>query len=520
MAAEGHLLPTRKGMLWITLGIFFSILIGMQVAADYPVPMDEPTMLLLGSEAHAYILGKAPWPTNTDRRLHGPITELVLYKLQNIKFGDVMIMGEAQVLFRHQLLFLMFFAGVVALGVFTTLITKDWRIGAGSAVFLLLTPRFFAHAFMNSKDIPNVTYVTLAMLALYLLASRSTWPRLLFFGLALGLAMGSRLMNGFVLGIALLVLLGNCIWYRHAPHGRFLHPCVTLVLSLVAALLGMWLFWPFLWENPVAHFLEAVSYLNRNRLTFFGGQTLMSPPWNYHIVWILLTTPVLYSVLAVCGVVRHVRTAFTKRAWPQVRTLLMLVLWLGVPMLAAALSNSSDFNEWRHFFFMYPAVLLLAALGIKAIADSLQFRWRKWFARGLMAYCVYMALWMSSHHPFQFAYFTVPGSWVQGQVEIDYWALSTRSLLHWIVAHDDRRPIRLSAPDITMVNAYIFESDVLFVTSPPEQADYVIDYLGQSQYRPVLPENALLHSVISDGAVLSNLYRGPLYLPSKSSWMP
>ena len=60
--------------------------------------------------------------------------------------------------------------------------------------------------------------------------------------------------------------------------------------------------WPFLWENPVNNFLEAYKNMSVFRwndyVLYMGNYTRASElPWHYGLVYMFITTPVLYVIL-------------------------------------------------------------------------------------------------------------------------------------------------------------------------------------------------------------------------------
>ena len=88
------------------------------------------------------------------------------------------------------------------------------------------------------------------------------------------------------------------------------------------------LFWPWLWHAPLENFLIALKNMSNVRwgipkgamsFMFLGGTVSANRlPWNYILVWISFTTPILYTLLSFIGMItiigRIKRLAFNIRS--------------------------------------------------------------------------------------------------------------------------------------------------------------------------------------------------------------
>ena len=82
----------------------------------------------------------------------------------------------------------------------------------------------------------------------------------------------------------------------------------TLVFFLFFNLIFLYLFWPFLWENPISNLIHAIKYaanvptgLNVFYLGDFYGVKYL--PWHYLAVCFFATTPILILILIAGGLV-------------------------------------------------------------------------------------------------------------------------------------------------------------------------------------------------------------------------
>jgi 4-amino-4-deoxy-L-arabinose transferase-like glycosyltransferase len=174
------------------------------------------------------------------------------------------------------------------------------RAGVLAALCLVLTPRYYGHAFNNTKDIPFAVfylwglYYLIRSLDLLPLVTRSGWMKL---GVAIGLTMAIR-----VIGIVLLFYVGLFWFIRLAlsPGGlsgffsaRVLVPYTRVALLAYGVLLP---FWPWLQVHPITGIWDGVSMFaafSEVHFSFFEGHYIASDaiPWYYAFKWLLLTMP-------------------------------------------------------------------------------------------------------------------------------------------------------------------------------------------------------------------------------------
>ena len=179
-------------------------------------------------------------------------------------------------------------------------------------------------------------------------------------------------------------------------------------------------------------------------------------PWHYLPVWIVLTTPMPYLLAALLGVGSYAGRWLrpTRSAANQLD--LLFTGWLFGPLGLIIGLRSTVYDGWRHLYFVYPALLLLAVLGIRwLVAAAHSYRPARYFA--LVALLLgtgetaRTALRMVQLHPYQQVYFSfLPASVAERLFERDYWGSSYYQGLLWLVQHRAQQGrITVSAADRT-----------------------------------------------------------------------
>ncbi|MBC6606935.1 hypothetical protein H8B13_08905 [Hymenobacter sp. BT188] len=466
------------------------VLLGLLLHHDYGVSADERVDRLNGMVNVKYIaelIAPTLVQNQAGYRLIPPLKNYiendhgVAFEIPMALVSFVLTRGDAQVGYyvRHLCIFLVFVAGVYALFRLSSLYLKSWRWGLLTTLLLVLSPRLFADAFYNAKDIVFMALFTLSIYSLLCFIRQPSLPRALLHALVTALTVDIRILGmllvAFTVGMVGLELLSRSNEQRVLNRQLVQSTLLYLAITPVAILIG----WPALWEAPLTNLLASFHSLSKypfKGTLLYWGNTIHLPvdpmPWHYIPGWILVTTPLAYSLAAVGGFLLTLRSLL--RPWrpflrtPEHRQNLLLLLWLLVPPLLVIGLNSILYNAWRHLFFIYPALLILAVWGLQHLYTLSRHasRLRAWAATMLLAAAAlegaYTVVRMVRLHPHQYVYFSfLPPSTAERLFELDYWGLSYREGLEWVLAHDPNPQITISG------NPSYLDNNMLIL--PPSQ---------------------------------------------------
>jgi hypothetical protein len=477
-AWAARLLPDRyrRPLVWSFFGVL--LVLGLRLVRDYGSSCDEavgrdsgqinvaylyefvPSALLperaaarLAQSAHAIRL-----PNYTDRD-YGVAYELPLAILEKISgYQGQKDLGNILRL-RHTCTFLVCFAGLIAFYWLATQRLSSWWLGLLATVLLILSPRHFADSFYNFKDSVFLACFLIATATAVAFIRRPSLGQAAWHALACAVALDVRLM-----ALLLPVLTVGLVLFRllrgEYPEPRQVLQATLLYVSLVVVLLIA--IWPYLWAAPWTNLVHAFRNMSHFRWSFPilhqgrilpGGAPL---PWSYALVWIGITTPLLYlaglavsmGLLARQLVRRGWRLFATDAEWQD---LLLWALALS-PLAAVIVLHSVLYDGWRQLYFVYPPLLLLALRGLVAAWQwplpwpTAQVGWRVVLTGGVAGSLLLLAGQMVALHPLQNLYFNaMAGSHPELRYEYDYWGLSLRQGLAWIAAHDKRPLIRVNS---------------------------------------------------------------------------
>jgi hypothetical protein len=392
------------------------------------------------------------------------------------------------------------------------------RMALLALLMAFLSPRLVGHGVMNPKDIP---FATGYIMSLYFILRwlrqmpRPHWTTLLGLTLSLGVAVGVR-AGGLVLvaifGLfAVLHFIGRqglAGFTREAPLvGRY---AIYGLIPVLGGVLITLAFWPFALQSPVSHIRESLAELSNYgvniRLLFNGDMVFaQSLPWDYLPRWVLVTVPLFVLLGWLLGL------ALLPVLFRRFGTIPLLMLGFSFlfPFIYVIYKDSTLYDGWRHLIFPYMAGLVLAAMGMEALAglrpDRKWLRPAVWGLAGLLAV---HPLWHMVRNPFlQYVYFNPLQGGVKGalgEYETDYWGVSVRQGLAWLESQG------IIGPDMT--------EEVLVASNfayPLEM--YVSRYNGK--VKPVYVRYRQRHDAAWDYGLFQSRFVDGSYL-RKGSWPP
>lgn len=160
----------------LSVALFFLVLlsVGLSIYRAYGLSWDEFFQRHYWRIVYLYVFqGDTTLPLYRDR-FYGPVIELFLFVITERLLGLV----DPQTIYftRHFLNFFLFCVGVWFFFRLGESHFRSWRMGLVGSLLLVLSPRLFADAFYNSKDIPFLSLFILSIctLRLYLRRRSST----------------------------------------------------------------------------------------------------------------------------------------------------------------------------------------------------------------------------------------------------------------------------------------------------------------------------------------------------------
>jgi len=447
----------------ISAGFFIAVFVlGLAVYKDYGISLDEPAQRLIGIVNVNYVAQVFGMQTILENTHFANFTVQTLAQIQDRHYGVIFEFPAALLeLFlnpsdqrtiyeaRHLLTFIYFFIGLIAVYSLANLRFRNWKLSLLACTMLILSPRFFADAFYNDKDIVFLSAYALSALTMIRYLIEPTFKRGLIHALATAIAIDTRLIS---IAIPLLTIFLLMI-KSSEEKGKIYSTIKSALFYLFTSALFIIILFPYLWANPLAHLIEAFysisQHLHSGSVMYMGTATPNNKlPWHYLPVWISISTPVLYTTFFCLGALstcREISKLLIFRNQDQLIDFIFLGLIIG-PIIAVASSHTHIYNGWRHLYFVYPFFILIA---IKGMATLWKIFGRYKYSQIVMASILivnfgYIGGWMYINHPLQNLYFNfLAGKNWNSTYEVDYWGLANRTALQKILSQDSGKSISI-----------------------------------------------------------------------------
>ena len=323
--------------------------------------------------------------------------------------------------------------------------------------------------------------------------SRTTFHSLLTIflpAMLLGLTTSIRVLGPFA---ALFV-----VYYAFRKHGK--QAILPLGIYGIVALIAMYLTWPYLWVDPIGHFIESIQVMSQYP---WGGQVLFNGveysstqlPYSYLpvLLGMQLTEPVW--VLTLFGLFAAVFGGREKR-----ELIALTIVWFIIPLLGFIFTRSPLYDNFRQIFFIIPPVFMLAGVVFEKIKNI------KW-QTALIVLCLLPGVVDAIRlHPYEYIYYNRFAGDVFRKYELDYWGTSYREAANYL---------NEIAPQNAIVwvdgPSHIFElyarSDIKvysdYETKRADHYDYVVSTTRYNLDLTSYPDAKIIYTIKRDSGILT-----------------
>jgi 4-amino-4-deoxy-L-arabinose transferase-like glycosyltransferase len=377
-----------------------------------------------------------------------------------------------------------------------------WRAGLFAGLVLAFTPHLVGHSQIVGHETTSVFCWTLAVLLALRVhdGERLRVGGLVWLGVALGLAAATRFANLLVVPVCAVILLVQAGqgWKRTIGLGLAVVP-VTAVAVFVAV-------WPRMWTHPFLHLDEAWQKLRvPHALEPYLGVHTTNPAWHYFLLYTLVVTPVVVTLLALgAGAWR----AQAKREW---RSWIIVLAWLAAPYVIGRSPVRQD--GVRYVLAVLVPLAVVAGAGLDQLVSRFRDQRVPLLAGGLVA--LYLAVTCLVIRPYYIDYYAEPIGTARAQrgklFEVAWWGEGIAEAVAYVNRHAAPDARLYKAIDATHVGWFrddLFRREV----QSPGQAEWIVvndagafaRKLGVG-WRPSGFE--LVHDVRAGGASLVRVYR-------------
>ncbi len=320
-----------------------------------------------------------------------------------------------------------------------------WNAGILAMIMLVLSPSWFGHNFANPKDIPFSVGYTAGIY--FILSYLQAMPRpgvrhILGLIAGIGWAMGVRIGGFLLIAYLLLFLLAFAVYNKQLK--TVLTARIIKQFAIVAAsgyLIAV-LFWPYAHLGIIEKPLEALKIMSNffvNIGMLYDGHKILSNqvPWYYIPRYVVYTAPLVVLAGTVLGMFVMARMYKTNRK--QLLYSLFLLFTIVFPLFYAVYKKSSLYDGWRHFLFIYPPLVVIAALGWNYLTASANKGMKYAGIALVVAGLALPAKFVAANHPYESLYYNEIAGGLKGmygRYETDYYMLGIKEATNWLLKNE------------------------------------------------------------------------------------
>ncbi len=298
----------------------------------------------------------------------------------------------------------------------------------GTVLLFVSQPLIWGHSFINPKDTPFMMFFLASVyLGLQMLDAEENlkWRWLIPAAMILGLTISLRVIGPWA---AVLVFLYGVLKFPKRLISIF--PAYLLISATTT-----YLAWPYLWKAPISGFIESLKLMSHFPFeipVLFSGNLYPANalPGTYFptLLGLQLTEPALFLIAAgfVVSVVMFVRDRDRE-------PLLLFTGWFMLPALWIILSQGTLYDNARQLLFLWPALFILAGLGIDWLIS--RFKSDLFKAATVVALALPGMIACIQLHPYQYIYYNSLAGGVGGvyrDFELDYWVTSFKESMEYL----------------------------------------------------------------------------------------
>lgn len=514
------------------------------IADEYGICYDARIQRFHGISAYNYILyGKMPrWPQ------YGVVFSLPMYLFD--KFFN--INTDYQIYFyRHFFAHSLFLFSALAFFKIAFWFSKNRCFALGGLCIYILSPRIYAHSFINPKDTVLLSLVTIFFWSVTLNLNKATFLRVSLMAFCAALCTAMRLQGLLTIFYGTFTLLfiyfkdylataNFSIKDNKLKKIFFNFHFLNIIIFVVLSLLFLYALWPSLWSSPFYNLYKFFFSLNSHeewqRNVFIFGKVYEH--YNLHpalpFIWILITSPLttiflsligvifllfklkkfnFYSIRIISDIISHLKRINSKTFY-----VLLVVISILLPVIAMITLKTKTYNGWRHIHFLHFSIAFLAFYGFFCFCSLKHnsFKYLKLIFLSIFIVNYLKVIYeMIIFHPYQQTYFNEyitfrEKNFAKNNFDLDYWASGYLKATKDILKLDSEESIKIFYDQYYPINMIFIDKEgskrAKFVKNPRE-ADYIVSNFQFRWKKREYPHHNKVYSIYAFNSEIMGVYK-------------
>ncbi len=334
-------------------------------------------------------------------------------------------------------------------------------------LFLYISsPRILGDSFLY-KDILFLSFFTFTFYFFIISLRNLNYKNLLIFGIFTGLSLNLRIFAVIIPIIFIVIIL-----IKKSVPNKSIDKIKRIIFYLFCFFISLYIFWPYLWENPINNFIQLFISLKDNlvNVKIFYNDSYISNrvlPDYYILNWIRITSPFLQTTFFILGyiycLVRFIKRfinikekSFQNDLWRGEKEQIdfIFLIFFTLFYFLFIFLNAPLYNGWRLVYFFN---IFMVYFVINFLFNFKNFLRKKnsnnliiSIGIFLISYNVYSVI---KIHPFQSLYFdNLISKNTKNKYEVDYHGLAAKHFFTKLLDIDSREKINIAVASHTPVH--------------------------------------------------------------------
>ncbi len=376
-------------------------------------------------------------------------------------------------------------------------IFKNKYLSIFGVLLLYTTPRIFAHSFYNGKDLAFLSFFIIMIYFAIKCLKNLNVKNIFYFSFFFALAANLRIVAIYIPFLLIFFIFLDSFIRKKKSNFTWLNAFLIFFLSFLLLFISF----PFLWENPVNGLLEILKLFSKferwDLKVFYLGEFYKGKflPWHYLFVSIFITTPLAIIFMVIGGLLLNFIRLSKRIAlidnqnlmndfWKSNKEKLIyfILASICIPVLSIFFLDSVLYNGWRHFYFIYPLLIIHSLF----FAEVYFMKFYRSKIKNLIPLLCFFILFLNifalyKYHPYQNVFFNnLFVNKANKLFEKDYWGLVNYENLNKILKLENEK-VHIGVASFTDLDLSkkLFKKELrdklIIVGQSYEGADYIIN---------------------------------------------
>lgn len=345
---------------------------------------------------------------------------------------------------RHLYTFIIYFISMIYFYlILKKYIIKDKKYALIGTIFLVISPRIYGDAFYNIKDLVFMSLCIINSYYCMKFLENDKLKNIIKLSIITALTVNSRIIGAIIIFICFIMkILINRKQIKKA--------LIKLLQVFIFTYICYFIITPIMWNDPIMCPFKILDFFfnykdplsNYIQQNYYLGKNILSTklPWHYILLWIFITTPIIYTALSFIGSIKLVSIIKSKKRKININILFTNII-LFLILLLVVVIRPTMYGGWRHFYWLYPLIIVNSIIGLKYIINKFK-KQKVIIITMILISLLSNIVWMIINHPYQYNYFNpVTRKWAVKNFEYNYYKIPNTEALEYIAKIDKSNKI-------------------------------------------------------------------------------